>query len=401
MKIGIITAHLSFEKRGGSNYSIHRLATELTKRDHSVTVYTINYEHDNHVPESYPYRIKDDIIQTDTLIGGTVELLNQLEACIEPQDLFHVYIPGVIPLVGLYKRRSGTTTPIVATLNGYTTFCTNTAAMEEDCWNNCTLSKKFRHARERGVERVAKLPRMAFNDIAGPQLMNQLDEFFCLSPAVKQIHQGIGVESDLLRVIPNMVDPTFQTAPSVDRDNVRILYVGRLEDIKGVSILLEAIENMSATGHHVDIVGDNLLEYGPGLETYRRRTKESAIADRVSFHGWVDYHDLSDYYAAADLFVHPGLWPEPFGRTIIEAMQHELPVICSDVGGPPWISGSAGQSYPRNDAGALAEILDELVTNETQRQQLCENIPQELERFSTERVMDEIERRYHAHITPE
>jgi len=112
-------------------------------------------------------------------------------------------------------------------------------------------------------------------------------------------------------------------------------------------------------------------------------------------------HDLSDYYAAADLFVHPGLWPEPFGRTIIEAMQHELPVIYSDVGGPPWISGSAGQSYPRNDAGALAEILDELVTNATQRQQLCEKIPKELERFSTERVMDEIERRYHAHITPE
>jgi len=401
MKIGIITAHLSFEERGGSNYSIHRLATELTKRDHSVTVYTINYEYDNHVPESYPYRIKNDIIQTDTLIGGTVELLNQLKACIEPQDLFHVYIPGIIPLVGLYKRRSDTTTPIVATLNGYTTFCTNTAAMEEGCWNHCTLSKKFRHARERGVERVAKLPRMAFNDIAGPRLMNQLDEFFCLSPAVKQIHQGIRVESDLLRVIPNMVDPTFQTTPNVDTDDVRILYVGRLEDIKGVSILIEAVENMSVSGYHVDIVGDNLLEYGPDLKTYRRRTKESAIADRVSFHGWVDYHDLSDYYAAADLFVHPGLWPEPFGRTILEAMQHELPVICSDVGGPPWISGSAGQSYPRNDAGALAEILDELVTNATQRQQLRENIPQELERFSTERVMDEIERRYRAHITPE
>jgi glycosyltransferase involved in cell wall biosynthesis len=401
LKVGIITAHLSFEERGGSNYSIHRLAAELTERGHRVTVYTINYEHDNHIPVSCPYQVEDNIIDNDTLVGGTAELLNQLSTCIRPHDIFHVYIPGIIPLVGLYRWRTDDETPIVATLNGYTTFCTNTAAMEDGCWNNCTLAKKFSHARERGVERLTKLPRMAFNDIAGPRLMNQLDEYFCLSPAVKDIHEGVGIDSGLLNVIPNMIDPTFQSTTPIETGEVRILYAGRLEDIKGISILLEAVSQMCATDYRVDIVGDNLLEYGPTLESYREQTHASGIDDHVVFHGWVEYQKLSEHYAAADLFVHPGLWPEPFGRTILEAMQHELPVICSDVGGPPWISGSAGRSYPRNDASALAAVLDELVGDAAQRQQLSENTDHEIDRFSTERVMDEIEQRYRSHTASE
>ena len=398
MNVGIITAHLSFEERGGSNYSIHRLATELEDRDHTVTVYTLNYEHENHIPVSHSYRIKDNVIENNTLVGGTAELLRQLSTCIQPHDVFHVYIPGIIPLVGLYKWRSDDETPVVATLNGYTTFCTNTAKMEDDCWEQCTLTKKFTHARERGVERLKRAPRMAFNDIAGVRLMNQIDEFFCLSPAVKEIHQGVGIESDRLRVIPNMIDPTFQTATSTDSDETRILYVGRLEDIKGISILLDAVSQLSTTAYRLDIVGDNLLDYGPDLETYRQQSRDYRIDDQVVFHGWVEYQKLSEYYAAADVFVHPGLWPEPFGRTILEAMQHDLPVVCSDVGGPPWISGSAGRSYPRNDSNALAGILDELIEDPIQRRELRRNINDELSRFSTDRVMSEVEERYQSHI---
>jgi glycosyltransferase involved in cell wall biosynthesis len=401
LNVGIITAHLSFEERGGSNYSIHRLAAELTERGHQVTVYTINYDHDNHIPVSYPYQIEANVIDNDTLLGGTAELLNQLADCIFPHDIFHVYIPGIIPLVGLYRWRTDDETPIVATLNGYTTFCTNTAAMENGCWNNCTLARKFNHARERGVERLKRVPRMAFNDIAGPRLMNQLDEFFCLSPAVKDIHTGVGIDRELLDVIPNMIDPTFQTGSPTETDELRVLYAGRLEDIKGVSVLLKAVSQMSSTDYRVDIVGDNLLDYGPDLANYREQALKLDIDDRVVFHGWVEYQNLSEYYTTADVFVHPGLWPEPFGRTILEAMQHRVPVVCSDVGGPPWISGTAGRSYPRKDADALAKILDELLADAGQRQQLRDNIDTELERFSAERVMDDIERRYRSHISAE
>jgi len=41
------------------------------------------------------------------------------------------------------------------------------------------------------------------------------------------------------------------------------------------------------------------------------------------FHGHVDHSAVGDLYANSDVFVHPGTLPEPFGLTVIEAMQHE------------------------------------------------------------------------------
>jgi glycosyltransferase involved in cell wall biosynthesis len=390
LDVGIMTAHLSFDRRGGSNHSIHHLADELETRGHDATVYTLNFEHNNNVPRDIPYRVVEELVGSGSLVSGAFELLDRLPECVGPHDVFHVYIPGIIPLVGLHRWLTDQETPIVATLNGYTTFCTNTAVMADGCWNDCTLVNKFTHARGGGVDRLARLHRMAFNDLAGPRLMNQLDEYFCLSPAVRDIHRGVGIEDERLRVVPNMYDPSFEISPPVDTPEPRILYVGRLEDMKGISVLLDAAARMSAERFQLDIVGDNLLDYGPDIGSYRHRVRALEIDDRVSFHGWVDHAELGEHYATADVFVHPGLWPEPFGRTLLEAMQHGLPIVCSDVGGPPWICGDAGVSYPRTDADALARTLDDLVTHPNRRAELAQETDRELERFAPDHVMDEI-----------
>jgi glycosyltransferase involved in cell wall biosynthesis len=112
--------------------------------------------------------------------------------------------------------------------------------------------------------------------------------------------------------------------------------------MKCVSVLLDGAPRMSAERYHLDIVGDKLLESGPDIGGYHRRIQELEIQDCVSFHGLFDHAELGEHYATVDVFVHPDLWPEPVGRTVLEAMQHGLPIVCSDVGGPPWICGDAG-----------------------------------------------------------
>ena len=179
---------------------------------------------------------------------------------------------------------------------------------------------------------------------------------------------------------------------------VRVLYVGRVDDMKSVDNLLEAAAKVDIPdadpGFEVDIVGDNILGYGKSLDEYKADAERLEIDDRVTFHGWVDYYDLPPFYERGDLFVHPAMWPEPFGRTIIEAMSHDLPIVCTDVGAPPWISRSCGVMYPKHNPNALARRLEDLIEDDEYREQLAANASAELERFDADRVTDRIEGLY-------
>lgn len=402
MRVGIVTSHMSMDEHGGAVYSRHLLGQQLEQRGHDVTIYTLNFsEPENHIPVPHDYDLVKTQIDSWTIVDGVARFYRQIGRYFEESDLIHVYVPGIIPLVGAYRKATGDETPIIGTLNGYTPFCSDTAGMGDGCWKNCTLAKKLRHSKRNvGDFTPDNLPRMAFNNYATVPLMNQFDRLFCLSPAVRSIYRDIGVRDEILDVVPNMVDPEFSQPAAADGGrpdpdgDVRLLYVGRVDVMKSIGNLLEAVSRMETDGWHLDVVGDNILDYGQGLEGYKQDARELGIDDKVTWHGWVDYHDLSDYYARADAFVHAAEWPEPFGRTIIEAMEHGLPVVCSNVGAPPWIAGSAGLSYPKEDPQTLAATLDSLVATPERREALAANTTIELERFETQRVMDDLEATY-------
>lgn len=399
LSVGIVTAHMSFDEHGGSNYSRHRVAQELEARGHDVTIYTLNWADENHVPVPHDYDLVETRVDSHTVIDGVARFIPKIRGYVQAHDVIHVYVPGIIPLFGLYRQVTGNETPVVATLNGYTPFCTNTTIMADGCWQDCTLRDKLAHAEmpPQGEFTPGSAARFAFNDLATVPLMNRLDAYFCLSPIVADIYADVGVRDDLLRVCPNMADSTFAHAAGdaeTDDGTVRILYAGRVDAMKRVGNLLTAVSLMDAEGFHVDIVGDNALDYGQDLAGYRDDAASLGVDDRVTFHGWVDYTELSHHYARAALFVHPAEWPEPFGRTILEALQHDLPVVCADAGAPPWVSGSAGVSYPKRDVAALAATLDELVTDDEQRARLAANAAVERERFDPDTVVRQIEATY-------
>jgi len=166
-----------------------------------------------------------------------------------------------------------------------------------------------------------------------------------------------------------------------------VLYVGRLERSKGVDVLLEAL----ARSDDVDawIVGD-----GDQFESLRRRAADLGVTDRVTFEGWVDNSDLPGYYRSADLFVHPGRWPEPFGRTLLESLSCETPAVVSDIGGPPWVVDDAGETFPVERADILAERLADLHDDPERLADLRSACRPRLDRFGPDRVLDLMETEY-------
>lgn len=158
-----------------------------------------------------------------------------------------------------------------------------------------------------------------------------------------------------------------------------IMFVGRIEPLKGVDTLLqamaliqmrypEAIQNVC-----VAIIGGDPWADNPDAEMARLQELrlKLGIHDIVTFLGAKDQDSLPAYYAAAEMVVMPSHY-ESFGMVALEAMAMGTPVIASEVGGLAFLIRDRRNGYhvPSRDPEALAERIYELLVNDGCRRQL-------------------------------
>lgn len=371
---------------GGASFSLHLLAEQLTDRGHDVEVVTVHHSGlENVVPPDHDYTLTSKPIDNYTQIDGAVRIHRVLDEIPAP-DVLHSFQPQLHPIVAAWKRREPTVA-VVGRLNSYRNFCTNVSQIADGCYENCTLRRKWAHHPDPSP---GGLPKMAFDTWVQPTLLNEFDAFNAQSPAVKDIFAGVGVDEERMTVIPNFYetrfgDPFPPTRPQTDVP-YRGLFVGRLAHEKGLHLLLEAVKQ-AAVDVTVDVLGE-----GP-----ERDTLEAQAGPKVNFHGWVDHEDLPQYYRRADVYLHPGLWPDPCPRSVIEAMQFDCVPVVSDTGGPPWMTGEAGRVVPRDDAGELATALEELAEYK-KRVNYRKVLPDVLDRFAPERILDRLTDTYQSVI---
>ncbi|SEF77418.1 Glycosyltransferase involved in cell wall bisynthesis [Halobellus limi] len=241
-----------------------------------------------------------------------LSVASKLRGRLASYDIIHTYNMELNPIVGYLSTREGT--PSVASLNSYHFFhssVTNTTA--------------------EGLERVYELVGMPTTGRILRYLMKLNDAFIALSRASREVYHQHGFDGIEIDYVPNMIDPSFELPTRDLTDGFQLLYVGSLSENKGVRYLIEAMSRLPKR-YELRIVGD-----GERKEDLQALTRNLGAADRTTFRGRVPHDQIGQEYASADIFVHPGIWQEPFGRTILEAMLAELPVVCTDIGGPPEI----------------------------------------------------------------
>jgi glycogen(starch) synthase len=158
------------------------------------------------------------------------------------------------------------------------------------------------------------------------------------------------------------------TAP-VEREgwDWRLLYVGRLDERKGLETLLAAMPRLPSAAS-LDVLGRGPESY---LTRLRARAAELGVADRVRF-AVADRAALHEWYRAADAFVFPSEWDEPFGLVPVEAMACGTPVVATGTGGSAEFlaDGVNCLLYPPGDAGGLVQALDRLAADPPLRARL-------------------------------
>jgi len=141
-----------------------------------------------------------------------------------------------------------------------------------------------------------------------------------------------------------------------------VVFAGRLVPEKGVDVLLNAFAIVAR-----DLPQARLLIAGEGPEqvTLIKLTDKLGLATKVSFLGHIAKSEMENRFAQAWVQVVPSRWAEPFGIVAVEGMMRGTAVIVSSVGGLTEIikQGETGFLVPRNDIGALAGRMVELLSD--------------------------------------
>jgi glycosyltransferase involved in cell wall biosynthesis len=173
-----------------------------------------------------------------------------------------------------------------------------------------------------------------------------------------------------------------------------VLYVGRLDERKGVEYLLSAFARLGAAAGQARLV---IVGRGERESALRRRAGELGIAPAVDFAGWVDHQDIGGYYRRCAVFVLPSIFTddggyEPFSNVVLEAMAWGAPVITTRANGATHDvvqDGVNGRVVPDRDPDALAVALADLLADPGRAEALGRRARETVrDRFNVDRMAE-------------
>lgn len=212
-----------------------------------------------------------------------------------------------------------------------------------------------------------------------------------------------GVNLDLFHPIPQR---QARKELSIPPDRRLLLFVGRLDPVKGLDVLLEAMCELTrrlrpcrAEDLSLAVIGgdreSHLEAMMTDLSCYTEIRRELGLEDLVLFIGSRSQEVLPLYYSAAEVCVMPSLY-ESFGMVALEAMACGTPVIASRVGGLTYTvrDGETGFLVPERDPKALAARLEQLLTDDALRRRMGERAVQVAAEYGWTTVTAAIEALY-------
>jgi D-inositol-3-phosphate glycosyltransferase len=263
-------------------------------------------------------------------------------------------------------------------------------------------------------QRVAKFEDEFEGDyrlIGEKRILDEANRIIAATPAeLAQIQWLYQFDTRKIKIIPPGVDLSrfypissdeAREAIGVPPCESMILYVGRIEPLKGLDTLIEAIALMRANGDINEtafclaVIGGDPDLGSENIDAEMVRLKElchsHGLDKLVTFLGKRDQDTLPYYYSAAEAVVVPSHY-ESFGIVALEAMACGTPVVASQVGGLAYLvqDGKTGYTVPASDVDALADRLSRLIHDKELRNRLGEKASKVAEDFSWDIIAKQV-----------
>lgn len=169
--------------------------------------------------------------------------------------------------------------------------------------------------------------------------------------------ESLGVARERVTIVdngvPRLAEPRVPRPPGAP---FRLLFLGNLQERKGISDLLQALARPEMRSAHLDVT----VAGGGPVECYRESAARLGLAGRVHFTGWVDPTSARCLLARSDGLVLPS-YDEGLPLVILEAMAAGVPVVCTPVGAIPEIFEDRRTALlvkPGNQQGLAAALIE-------------------------------------------
>lgn len=242
-----------------------------------------------------------------------------------------VHVHNFFPLLNLavFRAAHNAGAFVVHTLHNYRWWCINGELYQKNLGicERCPSSRNTWHAFKYACYRNSRwqtLIGILLQYVSRKSIFSKaIDRFIVLSPFQQQwvIKQGLPPEKVVLK--PNYIEMQ-QRLPSSRRSG--FVFIGRLEPSKGVEALLDVWKQMPS-GVALTLMGTGSLE-----ESLKQAYQHDS---RIRFLGMCSQPEIEQVLSRSLYALQTSLWYETFGLTILEAMQHGVPVIGYNIGTRP------------------------------------------------------------------
>jgi len=385
-------ATLGGKDTGGMNVYVRDLTRELGRLGIHVDVFTRSQ--DEHVPH----------VLHDLGFGNRVVHVPAGPEVPIPKSELAGYIPQFVDGICQFAKDKGIKYDLI-----HSHYWMSGLAAESlsDIWSGIPILQMF-HTLGEMKNRVARreADREGSYRLDGERrVIARADRIIAATPAEQaQLEWLYKTNALKVKIIPPGVDTShFYPIPADEArqfiglapDDRMILFVGRIEPLKGVATLIQAVAclalknlkepvRLAVIGGDPEAVADEMSDEMVRLQ---RLCDELTVGKMVVFLGKRGQDTLPYYYSAAEVVVMPSHY-ESFGMVALEAMACGTPVIASQVGGLAFLvqDGVTGYTVPAEDQIALCEKLTGLLGQESLRQEMGRNAAEYAQKYDWEKI---------------
>ncbi len=392
MKIAMLSVHscplgkLGGKNTGGMNVYIRELARELGRRGHLVDVYTRAHEsvHNQIVEFGRNARIihlkagEDEQIHKLAIYPHLADFASDLEHFRKQNRIHYDVIHSHYWLSGWAGKwiQGWWNVPHITMFHTVGAVKNATAVGEREPELRLNTEKEL----VKGCHRI-----IASTD----REREALTTYYGASPKAISV-VPCGVNLDLFRPIDKAVALCHLGFNGEDI----ILFVGRIDPLKGIDNLLRAMTYLENQRLRLVVIGGD-AQSQPELERLKNLSRSLGIDDSVAFYGLVKQEMLPYFYSAADLCVVPSYY-ESFGLVALESLACGTPVVATRVGCVESVirHGETGYVVMDNRPRRLADKIALLLSTSNGKLEAPQSIRESVNEFSWSNIADAIVTEY-------